>query len=257
MSQVGQPSGSGANIVLVEDDTTMAEVLKDALQAKDYCVWHATTAAEAHTLFTEIRPDVVLLDLILPDVSGLVLLADIKAWLNGTVPVIVCSATRRRDDRLLVFKLGADDFVPKPFDLAELEGRVEVALRRHAGGRTPKPPVAGAPAGQQRAGRLAVDHPRCRVTVGDEELRLTPTEYRLLCALVDRPNQVLSRHDLAHHVWGSVDAGIIGSLETHMRRLRHKLRTAPQPAPEIVTVRGFGYRLVPEPAAAAVPSAAG
>src|SRR5699024_7308975 len=105
---------------------------KDAFQGKEYCVWHATTAAEAYALLAEIQPDLVLLDLILPDMSGLVLLADLKERLKGTVPVIVCSATRRRDDRLLVFKLGADDFVPKPFDLAELEGRVEAALRRSA-----------------------------------------------------------------------------------------------------------------------------
>ncbi len=258
VSQPDQHRGSGATIVLVEDDATMAAALADALAAKRYIVRRAATAAAALALFAEMSPDLVLLDLILPDVSGLVLLADVKTLLDGAVPVIVCSATRRRDDRLLAFKLGADDFVAKPFDLVELEARVETALRRGAANGPRRRLDREAPADPQRAGRLEIDFPRCRVSVGGEEVRLTPTEYRLLCALADRPNEVLSRQDLARRVWGTYDGGIDAALEAHVRRLRHKLlRAAGTQGPEIVTVRGFGYRLVPEPEPLAAFSAAG
>ena len=248
---MNQPGGPGATIVLVEDDLALAEMLKEALQTKAYCVWHATTAAEAETLVAETRPELVILDLMLPDVSGLVLCANLKA--RAPVPVIVVSATRRRDDRILAFKLGADDFVAKPLDIEELLARVEAALRRGAAGRPAGSAAPAAAQGVQRLGELVIDHARCRVTVSGAEARLTPTEYRLLCALASRPDEVLTREELAQPVWGFYDASIGRSLEVHMRRLRAKLAAGPVPPPPIVTLRGFGYKLLrqAQPAAAA------
>jgi len=233
-------------ILLVEDEFPLAQMLQDALEPKGYRVWHAPTAAQGETLLDEVRPDLIICDLMLPDASGLILCADLKK--RAEAPVIVCSGTKRRDDRILSFKLGADDFVPKPFDLTELLARIEASLRR---AERRKPSTPPAPPDRERVGNLAIDRARCRVTVGGQELGLTPTEYRLLCALVDRPNEVFSRQELAQRIWGTYDTGVDRSLDVHMRRLRAKLNAGPEPAPPLLTLRGFGYKLVHEPKQAA------
>jgi DNA-binding response OmpR family regulator len=232
-------------ILLVEDELPLAQMLQDALEAKGYRVWHATTAAGGEALLDEVRPDLVICDLLLPDASGLVLCADLAK--RADAPIVVCSGTKRRDDRVLSFKLGADDFIPKPFDVTELLARIEASLRRAARRKPAAPPPERA---RERVGTLAIDRTRCRVTVGGREVALTPTEYRLLCALVERPNAVFSRQELAERIWGTHDAGIDRSLDVHMRRLRAKLRSAAgaaAPAPPLVTLRGFGYQLVHDP----------
>ena len=229
---------SRGTILLVEDDPTVAGMLKDRLEARGYCVWHAESAAEAEAMAGELRLDLIILDLMLPDAHGLVLCAELKE--KHAAPVIICSGTKRRDDAALGFKLGADDFVAKPFSVGELEARIEAALRRAS----PRAAAESPPArGVQRIGELAIDHARCRVTLGGEVLRLTPTEYRLLCALADRPDEVVSRQELAEGVWGYHDSAVGRSLDVHMRRLRAKLDAGAAPPPALVTVRGFGYRL--------------
>ena len=231
-----------SNVLLVDDDLELAAMLADALGVRNYRVWHATTAAEARMVVDEVRPDVILLDLMLPDRNGLIVCASLKG--QAGVPVIVCSASKRKDDPALAFKLGADDFIPKPFSVDELQARMEAAVRRAA---PPSSQVAQPTADVLRVDGLVIDRRRCRVTLAGRPVQLTPTEYRLLCALASRPGHVLTRQELADAVWGAHDDGILRSLDVHMRRLRCKLRSGSAAAPRLETRRGFGYQLVDEP----------
>jgi DNA-binding response OmpR family regulator len=141
---------------------------------------------------------------------------------------------------VLGFKLGADDFVRKPFSTDELEARIEAALRRPVLQSAPMQ----IPRELQRIGPLALDRARCQATVGGEVVHLTPTEFRLLCGLADPPNQVHEAKALAERVWGTYDPGIGRSLQVHVRRMRAKLSAAQVRPPALVAARGFGYRLI-------------
>jgi DNA-binding response OmpR family regulator len=257
----------GATILLVEDDPEIALTLRDILEARGYQTIRADSGAAAEELVGQVRPDLIILDLLLPDADGLVLTANLKARMD--VPIIVCSATVRKRDSVLSFKLGADDFIAKPFEPAELEARVEAVLRRVAMSRAaagenhqpvgpgglaapmslPEPGgVASRAAGPDhiRLGHLEIDNSRRSVTLGSRSIPVTPTEYRLLRALASRPEQVLSREELAEQVWGYQDSGISRAMDVHMRRLRAKLAEGPVPAPPIVSVRGFGFKITTE-----------
>jgi DNA-binding response OmpR family regulator len=233
---------SGATILLAEDDQALATMVKDGLEHAGYRVWHAVSAAETELLADEVRPDLVVLDLILPDASGLVLCASLKTRLD--VPVVICSASRRAEDTVLGLKLGADDFVRKPFRFSELLARIEVALRRGGRGGASAPSGPSAPR-HQRVGELVIDRGLREARVGDRALPLTPTEYRLLSALASHLNEVVSRDDLSDLIWGQHDPSTDEALAVHMRRLRAKLDLEAPAAPTLTTMRGFGYRLVP------------
>jgi len=230
--------------MLVEDDHAIAQTVTDALESGGYRVWHAETGADGRTLLEQCQPDLIILDLMLPDVDGLVLCSGLKAIAD--VPIIICSASPQRRDVILGLKLGADDFISKPFDIYELEARVEAVLRRTVRAR------AGGSARPQpdhiRVGELVIDRSRRRVTLGGEPIQLTPTEYRLASALASRPDEILSRDDLAALVWGYQDASSGRTIDVHIRRLRVKLNSGPVPAPAIVAVRGFGYKMAVEDA---------
>jgi two-component system KDP operon response regulator KdpE len=231
-------SSKRATILLIEDDPILAEMLRDRLTSRGHIVWHAANGAEADAIGEEIQPNLVIVDLGLPDADGLVLCARLRdRW---PIPIIICTASTRPEDAVLGFKLGADDFVRKPFSTDEFEARVEAALRRPLLLAAPTPSHEDV----QRIGPLALDRARCRVTVGGEIIHLTPTEFRLLCALADPPNRVHDAKGLAERVWGSYDPGIGRSLQVHIRRMRAKLNAGPVRPPALVAARGFGYRLV-------------
>ena len=227
-----------ATILVVEDDPAMARILIDALEMADYRVWHAVDGADARSKIELARPDLILLDLILPDVDGLVLCFTLKGLTN--VPIVICSGTNRRRDPILALKLGADDFIHKPFELEDLLARIEAVLRR-----APPHSVAPRQSPELRVGQLLIEPARHRVTVGSVALALTPTEFRLLTVLAAWPDQVLSRDTLAHEVWGYADASHTRTIDVHVRRLRAKLSHVDGGAtpPTIVSVRGAGYRL--------------
>jgi two-component system, OmpR family, response regulator MtrA len=227
------------NILLIEDDADLAGMLSDTLAARGYCVWHAATAADAELVLHQARPDLIIIDLMLPDRHGLLLCADLKDWIG--VPVIICSATKRKEDPALGLRLGADDFLAKPFSLDELQARLEAALQRAS---WTSPAACPATPAVQQIGSLVIYRTECRASLGDHALPLTPTEYRLLCAVAARPRQVVSREALADEVWGEHDDGIVRSLDVHMRRLRAKLQATAVPGPRVATRRGFGYQLV-------------
>ena len=231
--------GHSPNILVIEDDLALASMLSDTLRARGYGVWHVGCAADAEVALDQVSPDLILLDLILPDRNGLLMCAKLKA--RAGAPVIICSATKRQEDAAIGFQLGADDFLRKPYSLDELQARIDLTLRRGraAGGEQPHQ-------GDQieRVGALTIHMTRCVVAVGGETLHLTPTEFRLLSVLAGRASEVVSRHELAQRIWGCVDDGVLRSLDVHARRLRAKLAAAAEVGPSLVTRRGFGYQLV-------------
>lgn len=237
-----------ASILLIEDDLGAAQLLIDILENVGYRALAAHNAADARALMERSRPDLIILDLGLPDADGLVLCSRLKAIAD--VPIIICSAAQDKRDRVLGLKLGADDFITKPFDLDEFEARVEAVLRRSA---HPRHAEASQP-DHLHVGELVLDRQRRRVHVGGQPLSLTPTEFRLLSALASRPDEVFSREELAQLVWGSEDVSGSRTIDVHIQRLRSKLAGGPGASPFITSVRGYGYRLECEDG---VPLAAG
>jgi two-component system response regulator MtrA len=230
---------TGAIILLVEDDAAAAYMLTDVLASAGYRVRDAATGAAARTLVEQLEPDLIILDLVLPDEDGLVLCSVLKNMAD--VPILICSGTQRRRDAFLSLKLGADDFIAKPFDVYDLLARVEVLLRRASQRHSGELSVAPGPI---RIGELLIDHALHQVTLANAVLQLTPTEYRLLTVLAARPDQVVPRDALAKLVWGDPDTGTSRTIDVHIGRLRVKLSQGGPTAPQIISVRGFGYKIV-------------
>jgi DNA-binding response OmpR family regulator len=234
-------------ILLVEDDAAVAFMLTDVLESTGYEVLVAGTGAAARGQVEQHKPDMIILDLVLPDEDGLVLCSVLKTMAN--VPILICSATQRRRDAFLSLKLGADDFIAKPFDVYDLLARVEVLLRRAAQHHVAEPTLQRSPI---RIGDLLIDDALHQVTLAESVLQLTPTEYRLLRVLAARPDQVVPRDSLAKLVWGDPETGTSRTIDVHIGRLRVKLSQAGRTAPQIISVRGFGYKIVssaPDPPA--------
>jgi DNA-binding response OmpR family regulator len=224
-------------MLVVDDDADTARSLSKALESCGYQVTIAETGAEARSMIEHVRPDLIILDLMLPDTDGLVLLTAFKTLTN--TPIIICSARYEQVDRVLGLKLGADDFIAKPFELDELEARIEAVLRRAL--RVREPPTL--PTDQIRVGELLSAQSRGTVILAGRSVNLTPTEHRLLVVLASRPDEVLSRETLGHLVWGYADIGTGHLIDVHIGRLRLKLRRASNSGPAIVTVRGKGYTI--------------
>jgi DNA-binding response OmpR family regulator len=230
-----------ASILVVEDDPVVVRTLVDALEEADYRVWHALNGNDARGQLERARPDLILLDLMLPDIDGLVLCGVLKGIAD--VPIVICSATARRSDPVLALKLGADDFIRKPFQIDDLQARVEAVLRRAGPGSAAGSGSPAPRATELRVGELIVEPARRRATLGTTLLTLTPTEFRLLTVLAGQAEEVLSRDLLAQDVWGYADASNGRTIDVHIRRLRIKLSVAGVRGPAILSVRGTGYRL--------------
>jgi len=224
-----------ARILVVEDEPDIAGLIAYGLTTAGYqveTVGDGTTAAD--TILRE-RPDLVVLDLMLPGRSGLELLAEIRKsdGPEAVVPVLILTAKRTEDDRITGLEYGADDYLTKPFSPRELVLRVEAILRR-----AKALPLEG-PGRILHGGPIRVELDSHTVRVEDETISLTPTEYRLLTVLLERRGRVQSRHSLLRTVW-DIDAEIeTRTVDTHILRLRRKLRDAGE---WIETVRGYGYR---------------
>lgn len=235
---------SRASILVVEDDAATARVLVDALEEADYRVWLAISGHDARGQLERAHPHLILLDLILPDIDGLVLCSVLKSMAD--VPIVICSASARRGDPVLALKLGADDFVKKPFEVDQLLARIEAVLRRAspvAPAMMSVPQPSSQRFGELRVGELTVDVGRRRALLGGLQIVVTPTEFRLLAVLAAQAEEVLSRDMLAREVWGDADASNGRTIDVHIRRLRTKLAAGPVPGPAILSVRGTGYRL--------------
>ena len=222
-------------ILLVEDEESITIPLAEALQREGFEARVAGTAAEAIRLGTKLRPDLVLLDLMLPDGSGFDVCRELRA--ASRVPIIILSAKGEEADRVVGLELGADDYVTKPFSPRELAIRVRAVLRR-----------AGAPALSEARldfGELTIDASTREVHKGDKSLRLTAKEFDLLWFLASNPRQVFSRAQLMERVWGYESALDTGTVTVHMRRLREKLEDEPSHPRLLETVWGVGYRFLP------------
>jgi two-component system, OmpR family, KDP operon response regulator KdpE len=199
----------------------------------------ATSGAEALAAYTARRPDLVLLDLGLPDVDGLELVERIRA--HAATPIVVLSARGAERDKVRALDLGADDYLTKPFGVEELLARIRVALRHAA-----RPTSGSAPV--FRCGDLAVDLERRQVTVGGQEVKLTPTEYALLRAFITHPDKVLTRRMLLQEVWGPEYGTEAHYLHVYVASLRRKLEADPQRPRYLLTDPGVGYRFRADPA---------
>lgn len=226
------PSALGAKVLLVEDEAPLAEVLRYNLEAAGYSVVHAANGDDAELLVAEEKPDLVLLDWMLPSVSGIEICRRLRNRSDTRhVPIIMLTARGEEADRVRGLATGADDYVVKPFSLPELMARVRALLRRSAPERV---------AEVLSADDIKLDRAAHRVTRGSREVRLGPTEYRLLEFLMQSPGRVLSRAQLLDGVWGRDAYVDERTVDVHIGRLRKALVRGRESDP-IRTVRSAGY----------------
>jgi two-component system, OmpR family, KDP operon response regulator KdpE len=226
---------AGPAVLLIEDEVQIRRFLRASLRGQGYRLLEAVTGDEGLLQAATRQPDLVVLDLGLPDLDGLEVLRRLREWSH--VPVIVLSARGHERDKVAALDAGADDYVSKPFGIGELLARMRVALRHAA--RT----AAGAEEPVFQAGDLRVDLARRRVSRGDTEVRLTPTEYRLLAVLVRHAGKVLTHRQLLREVWGPPYVEQTHYLRVYMTQLRHKLEADPTRPGLLLTEAGVGYRL--------------
>ena len=225
-------------LLLIEDEPQMRRFLRATLKAHGYQVVEAATAREGLAQAAGRNPELILLDLGLPDLDGLEVVRTIRR--SARTPVIVLSARGQEQDKVAALDLGADDYLTKPFGASELLARIRVALRRSA-----LPP--GAPAEPVfQTGELRVDLVRRQVFRGEEEAHLTPTEYRLLAALIRHAGRVSTHRQLLEEVWGANYADQSHYLRVYMAQLRHKLERDPTRPKLLTTEPGVGYRMQTE-----------
>lgn len=226
---------SGALVLMVEDEPQVARFLRTGLVAQGYRVVEAATAKEALREAAAWVPDVVLLDLGLPDRDGLTVIADLRTY--SRAPILVLSARGQESAKVLALDAGADDYLTKPFGFPELLARLRVALR-HAARASP-----AAPEGRFELRDLIVDLDARRVMVGGEVVKLTPIEYRLLAVLVRHAGKVVTHRQLLEEVWGPKSADERQYLRVYMTHLRRKLERGRGGPPVFETEAGVGYRL--------------
>jgi len=221
-------------ILVVDDERKIVTVLKGYLEQAGFGVVTAGDGQMALTTFRHQRPDLVILDLMLPGIDGLDVCRILRR--ESTVPIIMLTARAEEADRLIGLELGADDYIVKPFSFRELVSRVRAALRRAYG------ELAAAGGERVSFGDVVVDLQRMRAEKAGQNVQLTPTEYRLLRHLVTHPDQVFSRDSLLEIVWG-YDSGVDSqrTVDVHVRHLREKLEGDPAVPRWLVTVRGAGY----------------
>jgi len=219
-------------VLIVEDNPDLAYGLRNNLEIEGYEVEVAADGARGLERARAARPDLVILDLMLPEMDGFRVLRALRAE-ELAMPVLILTARGEEADKVRGLKLGADDYVTKPFGLLELLARVEALLRR----------PARRAADCVRFGEIEVDRDTRTVTRGGAGVELAPKEYDLLVALIDRDGAVVSRLDLMRRVWGYSDAVITRTIDTHVAELRRKLELDPARPRHILTVRKVGYRL--------------
>ena len=222
-------------VLVVDDEPQMRKFIRITLTANGYGVIEASAAAEAIQQAAAHTPDLVLLDLGLPDADGSEVIRRIREW--SAMPILVISARGKEESKVLALDDGADDYVTKPFGAAELMARVRVALRHAAR-------VAGTPDAVVEIGEgIRVDLVKRIVEVRGQEIHLTPIEYKLLALLVKHAGMVLTHRQLLEQVWGPGHAHQMQYLRVYMTQLRHKLEPEPARPKHFVTEPGVGYRL--------------
>ncbi len=222
-------------ILIVDDEPKILRFIRTSLSLAGYDLLTATTGNAALSQFEQEEPDLLLLDLGLPDIDGTEVLKEIRTY--STVPVIIVTSRDDEKDKVLGLELGADDYLTKPFGSRELEARIQAVLRRVEW--SPQPNDLA----EFELNDLHVDFRRRRVRARNEEVHLTPTEYELLRMLIQHTGQVLLHGDLLSRVWGEEYRNDLAILRVNISRLRQKLEEDPRHPRYIVTVPGVGYTL--------------
>jgi two-component system KDP operon response regulator KdpE len=226
-------SETGPLVMIVEDEPQMRRFLRASL-SHGFRLLEASTAKEALALAASRSPEVILLDLGLPDRDGIELAREIRGW--SRVPIIVISARGREDDKVEALDAGADDYLTKPFGVNELLARIRAALRRGAD-------AVGSAGPGIEVGPLRIDLARREVTLGKEPVHLTPIEYRLLTLLAQNAGRVLTQRQILEQVWGRTHAAQSHYVRVFMAQLRRKIEKDPTRPKLLVTEQGVGYRL--------------
>lgn len=220
-------------ILIVEDDKYIIHFLSISLKEEDYGLWTAKTVKEAVSLFYANRPDLVILDLGLPDGDGMEVIESIREIAD--TPIIIVSARLDEDEKIRALDAGADDYVTKPFYMGELQARIRAALRKKENYTPDKSSCF-------EQGDLAVDFEKRQVTVAGEEIHLTPIEYRILTLLIANRGKVLTHNYILKEIWGYAEGVEAGTLRVFMATLRRKIEKNPSQPQHIVTEVGVGYR---------------
>ncbi len=217
-------------ILIAEDDKTSQDLIKKFLEAKGHRVIVASDGQEALEAFSNEPPDLVLLDVMMPKVDGWGVLRQIRE--RGETPVIMLTVKDATEDKVQGLSLGADDYIVKPFDLREIEARIDAVMRR-----------CGAPLAQLEVGPIAIDDERKEVTVYGERADLSPKEYELLRFLASKPGRVFSHEEILRSVWAESPYAGAEDVKKYVYLLRNKIEKNSEKPDLVVTVRGFGYKL--------------
>jgi DNA-binding response OmpR family regulator len=227
---------AGETLLLVDDDATLLRFLTEYLEREGYGVRSAERGQTALRLFYESRPDIVVLDVMMPGMDGWEVCARLRELAD--TPVILLTAKTSEADKLRGFRLGVDDYITKPFSLAELGARLRAVLTRTASQRAER-------ASALQVGSLRVDLGRREATLDGRALDLTPTEFRLLACLAAHPGQAVAQADLVKEAWGGLRQETGSALRRYIWFLRQKVEIDPDNPQRLLTVRGYGYRLEP------------
>jgi two-component system response regulator RegX3 len=224
-----------SRILLVEDEPAIAEAVSYALKDAGFEVDAVSDGGEALEASRRLDYDLMILDLLLPGMSGLNVCRTVRA--ESDLPILMLTARETELDRVIGLETGADDYVTKPFSLAELVSRVRALLRRRALDLSRN-------SGVRTVGSLRLDVNHHAATVDDRALQLTPSEFRLLSLLATEPGRVFTREELVRHLWQSDFLGDRRAIDVHISNLRRKLEPNPRQPRRLVTVRGSGYKLM-------------
>jgi two-component system response regulator RegX3 len=223
-------------ILLVEDDEALRYAIARVFEADGYDVEPVEDGELALETAHQEHFDIVLLDVMLPGISGIEVCSRLRQ--ESSVPIIMLTARGEEADRVLGLEIGADDYIPKPFSMAELRSRVRALLRRR---RLDAYEISDV----QQVGALRLDRLRHRLELRNEQVRLTPTEFRLLALLMEEPERVFSRREIMQHLWESSFIGDERTVDAHVRNLRRKIEDDPSTPRRLLSVRGLGYQIVP------------
>jgi two-component system, OmpR family, response regulator RegX3 len=233
------PMTPATSILVVEDEDSFVDALMVGLKREGFRVSVARDGAEALDLFDDVKPDLVLLDVMLPKVSGIDVCRELRT--RSDVPIIMVTAKGSEIDTVVGLEVGADDYVTKPYRLRELVARMRAVLRRR-GAVEAVPPLVGDVDDVVTVGDVSVDHQRHEVTIRGADVKLPLKEFELLSLLLENAGRVLTRDLLIDRIWGADYVGDTKTLDVHIKRLRSKMEEEPANPTRIVTIRGLGYK---------------
>ncbi len=235
-------SARPTRVLIVEDEESFLEALRIGLGREGFAVDVARDGRDALARFAAVEPDIILLDIMLPRLSGIDVCREIRT--TSDVPIIMVTAKGEEIDAVLGLEIGADDYVTKPYRFRELVARMRALLRRSASDSEPKTagPVVGGLAAPVVVGAVRIDPARHEVAVDGQQVDLPLKEFQLLEALMSRAGRVVVRDQLIDEVWGHDYVGDTKTLDVHIKRLRSKIEADPSTPERIVTIRGLGYK---------------